>query len=162
MPPSIDLNFEAHVWCHMESYANLPMSNESQPTCCSLHSETLLEWATVILDQWPYRIRTSGVRVVDVHLEKDLLTIEADVPTDQDSHIQVQSEWPKYSSQHAVALGFKYIELPKIRAVESPVSGKKPVTLYQCMGANKEIGSRSIARTTVDSVFFPSQSSTNI
>jgi glycogen debranching enzyme len=36
---------------------------------------------------------STGVRIVGVHLDGDLLTIAADVPRDRASHIQLQTEW---------------------------------------------------------------------
>jgi glycogen debranching enzyme len=37
---------------------------------------------------------SSGVRVVGVHLDGSVLTIEADVPADRAAHVQLQTEWP--------------------------------------------------------------------
>ena len=46
---------------------------------------------------------SSGVRIVNVHLEGDVLTIEADVPRDRASHIQLQTEWGIVKAEGATA-----------------------------------------------------------
>jgi glycogen debranching enzyme len=46
---------------------------------------------------------STGIRVVGVHLEDDLLTITADVPRDRACHIQLQTDWEIVKAEGALA-----------------------------------------------------------
>ena len=44
---------------------------------------------------------SSGVRVIDVHLDDNVLTVVADVPSNRESHLQLRSEWKVVKTEGA-------------------------------------------------------------
>jgi len=84
--------------------SNARVAFDAPPGLSELHIEFLGGVSVMAASPTPQiGAPSSGVRVVDVHLDGTTLTIAADVPQNRASHLQLQTDWILVKAEGAVA-----------------------------------------------------------